>query len=256
MKKILFIFIIVSSLFCFVLGEATFDSNKFSFVENGTFTMGSNEGKDNEKPAHEVTLNYDFIIEKYEVTGKDFCEYLNDSEVTSDGKLGSVILLSVGPKHHKINHDGTNFFVSISMEKEPATSITWYGCLYYCNWLSEKENLSVAYDEMGHLLDSNGMITDDIKKVVGYRLPTEAEWEYVARGASRNSNYAYSGSNDILIQASRSDLMLAYYSDFSNAIDGSNVTADFSSNAFSSSFNFTSISCSIPVCPNFTGTPR
>ncbi|RKS53071.1 hypothetical protein BC962_1317 [Gillisia mitskevichiae] len=53
----------------------------------------------------------------------------------------------------------------------------------------------------------------------------------ITSGSTASEGIYYSGTNDILIQASRSDLMLAYYSDFSNAADASIVTSDFSSNA-------------------------
>jgi hypothetical protein len=51
--------------------------------------------------------------------------------------------------------------------------VTCWDAIDYCNWLSEKEGLPKAYDNSGNLLDKDGMITTDITKVLGYRLPTE-----------------------------------------------------------------------------------
>ncbi len=142
-------------------------------VEKGSFTMGDTcgDGARDEKPTHKVTLTYNFYIGKYEVTFEEydaFCEAAGKSE-PSDGGWGG----------------GT----------KPAISVNWFDVTEYCNWLSERERLPKAYDEKGNLLDKGGRVTTDPSKVAGYRLPTEAEWEYAARGGNRSKGYKYSGSN-------------------------------------------------------------
>jgi len=159
-------------------------------VEKGSFTMGDTlgYGYDWETPTHKVTLTYDFFMGKYEVTFNEydaFCEATGRSEPKDEGWGRGI---------------------------RPVINVSWWDAIAYCNWLSQKEGLPVAYrlegevDE-GQLLDSSGNLTTDITKVVGYRLPTEAEWEYVARGGNKSKSYKYSGSdnvNDVAWYASNS----------------------------------------------------
>ena len=144
-------------------------------VEKGSFTMGDTwgDGSSDEKPTHKVTFTYDFHIGKYEVT---FDEY--DAFCEATGKSSA---------------DYENW----GKGSRPVINVSWNDAIAYCNWLSEKEKLPKAYDSKGNLLDKDGRVTTDVTKVLGYRLPTEAEWEYAARGGKHNSPYKYSGSDNV-----------------------------------------------------------
>ena len=143
-------------------------------VERGSFKMGDTwgDGLMDEKPVHEVTFIHDFQIGKYEVRFSEFDVFC--------GATGRI------PPSDE-NRGRGNF---------PVINVTWWDAVEYCNWLSKSAGLPEAYDDDGNLLDSSGHQTTDVSKVGGYRLPTEAEWEYASRGGKKSEGHKYSGSED------------------------------------------------------------
>jgi formylglycine-generating enzyme required for sulfatase activity len=169
MKKAVLLTLFILLLVILMLAR----SGEFVLVEKGSFTMGDTwgDGYDDEKPIHKVTFTYNFYIGKYEVT---FDEYDAFCEATG---------------RDKPNDQGWG------RGSRPVINVTWWDAVAYCNWLSEREKLPKAYDDAGNLLDLDVSVTTDITKVLGYRLPTEAEWEYAARGGNKSKGYKYSGSD-------------------------------------------------------------
>ena len=138
---------------------ASFNSREMVLVDGGTFMMGNNDGETDEKPAHQVTVD-SFLIGKYLVT----------QELWESVMAGN-------PSSFK----GLN---------RPVEQVSWYDAVEFCNKLSEKEGLQKAYSGSGSSLSCDFNAN-------GYRLPTEAEWEFAARGGNRTNGCKYSGSNDI-----------------------------------------------------------
>jgi sulfatase modifying factor 1 len=139
------------------------------FVVGGTFTMGSNEvdASGDEKPPHSVSLN-SFYIGKYEVTQKEYMDLMGTNP--SDASIGDTF---------------------------PVEKVSWLDAAKFCNAKSEALGLPPSYNlDTGDLLDSSGTVTTDVTRVTGYRLPTEAEWEFSARGGTLSGGFKYSGSNN------------------------------------------------------------
>jgi len=137
-------------------------------ISAGSYTMGSNNGKSDEQPPHQVNINYDFEIGKYEVTNQEFVKFLND---VSDVKSKWLDDKSQDEDSHIVK-SGSSYSVESGYANHPIIEVSWFGAKAYTKWLSGKTGKN-------------------------YRLPTEAEWEFIARAGTQTKWSFGDSKNDL-----------------------------------------------------------
>jgi len=158
------------------------------FVKGGVFRMGSATGSSNEKPIHEVWLS-DFYMNKYETTVAEFRQFVqaSGSKTTAEREGGGWVVVN-GDWTQKADANWENPYF-VQTDTQPVVLVSWHDAVEYANWLSKKDGLHPAYT-----INGTNVICDFT--ATGWRLPTEAEWEYAARGGQNSKGYIYAGSND------------------------------------------------------------
>ena len=153
-----------SDVWRFIISSFDPSTIQMVYVEGGTFQMGSTDGDPDERPVHTVTLN-SFYISKYEITNSQFAKFLNSVSAEPDGSRGGVMYIEMSDPDCQIEYKWGTFVSKSGFENYPVREVTWYGAKDFCEW-------------------------------AGGRLPTEAEWEFAARGGNLSNGYIYAGSNN------------------------------------------------------------
>jgi formylglycine-generating enzyme required for sulfatase activity len=131
-----------------------------------------------------------------EVTNAEYCEFLNSAIGSSVYVAGDVVYGSGNEQpycdthgsssYSQIDYSGSSFTVRTKggrdMSNDPMVQVSWYGAAAYCNWRSIQDGRQQCYNLSTWDCDFNNN---------GYHLPTEAQWEYAARGGLNGKRFPW-----------------------------------------------------------------
>jgi len=177
-------------------------------LPGGEYEMGDHFGfvdpshPTDELPVHVVSVN-SFYIVITETTNSQFLEFLVDE--INQGLIvvrNNIVYAADGTEplyytnkfasYYSIGYSDGSFSIVDNRAQHPVVGVMWTGAIAYCNWLSRIKGLEECYD----LATGNCDFSKN-----GYRLPTEAEWEYAARGGHKDPYYNYPNGNTIDIKS-------------------------------------------------------
>jgi formylglycine-generating enzyme required for sulfatase activity len=143
-------------------------------VRGGRYSMGSSRrepGRRSNESERTVELKRPFYLARFQVTNREFREFKADhlSGIFKDE--------------------------SLDLDRQPAVRVSWQEAAAFCNWLSQREKLPPAYvTRLGRLELADPATT-------GYRLPSEAEWEFAARFDGSRATRKYPWGDDLPVRA-------------------------------------------------------